>query len=617
MRTKKYLGLTPIVYLCMVVLSEPVAGQALSATGAGVSSAPDFTRVTLVDPATDRANSQGAAWVDYDGDGDLDLSVANIDGTGNFLYQNDGQGHLDRVTSGTLATDQIQVHGLCWADADNDDDLDVFMAGPNSTMYVNDGAGNFAAADPAGTFGTTDLRGWACAWADYDVDGFVDLVITHPAGFVGQPPTSNHLFHNRGDGTFEQVSASPVTTGQAPYTVATWSDFDLDGDPDLFIGSGPANGTPGPDFIYRNMLAETGSADFVRVTDGPLATRVRDGQVINWIDYDNDGDFDVYVTNWGGANGVGGIRDELYRNDGGTLVEITTGNIVTDKQVSLASDWGDFDNDGDLDVYVSDGNGARTSRFYDNNGDGAFTKLITGPIISDQAASWGAAAGDFDGDGDLDLFVANAAPGSQNFLYRNDLANGNHWLKIRTVGTASNRAGIGAIVRARAVINGVPTWMMRDVSSQNSFNGHNDLTVHFGVGDAVSVDSLIVIWPSGAWDLYEDVDLDQTMTVTEGESPTTIAVGGDVLPEGTISLFNYPNPFSGSTRVVFTLGESETVNLSIYDPLGRLVATPVSGERAAGRHEVSFQSLGLPGGPYLYRLSAGDKIYDRVMVVLR
>lgn len=143
--------------------------------------------------------------------------------------------------------------------------------------------------------------------------------------------------------------------GLAPYTVATWSDYDLDGDPDLFIGAGPANGTPGPDFIYRNMMVETGLPDLVRVTEGPLATKNRDGQVFNWIDFDNDGDLDVYVTNWGGA-GQGGLRDELYRNDSGELVEIATGNIVTDEQVPLGSTWGDFDNDGDLDAYVADGN---------------------------------------------------------------------------------------------------------------------------------------------------------------------------------------------------------------------------------------------------------------------
>ena len=612
----RYAGV-PLVYLGLSMSAPVGTAQAQDMAQTGVSAfAPSFTKVGLVAVATDRANSHGASWVDYDGDGDLDLFVANIDGTGNFLYRNNGTGALERVTTGALATDQIASHGVCWADFDNDDDLDAFVVGQNSRMYVNDGAGDFSVPDPMVTFGTNDLRGWSCAWADYNLDGYVDLMITHPANFVGNPAIPNLLFSNHGDGTLVQITDGPVTTGLAPYTVGTWSDYDLDGDPDLFIGAGPASGTLGPDFIYRNMMVETGTPDLVRVTEGPLATKDRDGQVFNWIDYDNDGDLDVYVTNWGGV-GFGGLRDELYRNDDGILTEITTGSIVTDKQVSLGSTWGDFDNDGDLDAYVSDGNPGGTSRFYDNNGDGTFSRLIVGPLITDQGVSWGATAGDFDGDGDLDLFVANASANSINFLYRNDQQTGNHWLKVRTIGTASNRAGIGAILRARATIGGVATWMMREVSSQNSFNGHNDLTIHFGLGDAEVVDSLLVTWPSGAQDLYLGVAADQMLQATEGESPITTDVEEYVVPEGFALETNYPNPFSESTSLVFTLPRTEYVTLTVHDTLGRLVAVPVSGLRESGRHEVRFNGTGLPVGSYVYRLSAGDRVAQGVMVSIK
>ncbi|MFC2085983.1 FG-GAP repeat domain-containing protein, partial [Bacteroidota bacterium] len=345
---------------------------------------PNFSRVITGATTIDRANSNGAAWIDFDGDDDLDLFVANIGASPNFLYENDGKGLLERVLVGPVGTDTRSSRGLCWADYDNSGGLDLFVTGSGVSpmLYRNDGLGDLQSVNILTTFGTTDLRGWACTWGDIDSDGYVDLVISHPAGFVGTPATSNHLFRNNGDGTFARISDTPVSMGFAPYTVPTFSDFDLDGDLDLFIGSGPANGVPGPDFLYRNLLTETGSADFERITDGPLASTNRDGQVINWIDYDNDRDLDAYVTNWGGAGGTG-MRDELFRNDAGTVVPITEGAIVTDKRVSLSNLWADFDNDGDLDVFVTDGSGSGTNRLYDNNGDGTFRRLVTGPAAND------------------------------------------------------------------------------------------------------------------------------------------------------------------------------------------------------------------------------------------
>jgi len=143
------------------------------------------------------------------------------------------------------------------------------------------------------------------AWGDLDNDGDLDLAVTHPAGFVPGAPTTNHLYLNNGapNYTFTRVTTGPIVTGLSSYTVGTWSDYDNDGDIDYFVGAGPANGTTQPDFLYRNLLKETGTATFERITDAPIATDQQDGQVWNWIDYDNDGDLDAYVTNWGGATG--------------------------------------------------------------------------------------------------------------------------------------------------------------------------------------------------------------------------------------------------------------------------------------------------------------------------
>ncbi len=481
-------------------------------------SAQTFIRVT--DPnnpiAVDQGDASytGSSWVDYDNDGRLDLFVNR-----GKLYHNEGNGNFTRVANHGIGAGLQQGlgSGNSWADIDNDGDLDCFYSGARSKLYRNDGNGIFTAID-AGEIGSSfDTRGWSCAWADYDNDGFVDLVITHPAGFIGAA-TTNHLFHNDGAGRFTRVTNSDVVTGLAPYTVATWADYDDDGDQDLFIGSGPANGSVAPDYLYQNLLKETGTATLQRITAGAFAIEPRDGQNYNWIDYDNDGDLDMYLTNYAGT--ASGMANHMYRNDNGTFTKITTGAIVTDREVSLGNIWGDFDNDGDLDCFVTNEAGA-PNRYYTNNGNGTFTRVTNLPFITKPATSnnAGATAGDYDDDGDLDIFTTGQ--GTAAALYRNELNSGAHWLSISSEGTLSNRSALGASVRAKATINGKSVWQRREISSQNGFNSHNSLRVHFGLGDATQVDSLVFIWPPGAREVMTNVAADQFLRVVE-----TIPGGG-------------------------------------------------------------------------------------------
>ncbi len=492
----------------------------------GPGGGPTFIRIRTGD-VTRVGGASGASWVDFDNDGDLDLFTVGaptnpppLPPQRRVLYRNDGNDTFTSVAIDTFANEQGLPIGNSWGDYDNDGDLDVFIAGNPSVLYRNEGNANFTKIT-TGDIGMLDSRGWSPAWGDIDQDGNLDLFITHPAGFTGNPATSNHLFLNDGppDYMFTKTLNSAAVRGFAPYTNASWSDFDQDGDLDLSVGAGPANGTVAPDFFYRNMLRETGTIDLQRITEGTFATDARDGQTVNWIDYDNDGDLDVYITNWGGT--LGGLPNDLYRNDGATFTKITEGEIVTDSDVSLANVWGDFDNDGDLDAFVAN-NGL--NRYYQNNGDGTFTRVNN--ILRSVGINWGATAGDYDNDGDLDLFIPVLLANQPHGLFRNDTANGNHWLKIKCVGTASNRAAIGAKIRVRATINGKPVGQMREISSQNSFMGHNSLDVHFGLGDATIVESLIIEWPSGLTEGFTNVAVDQFLNVTEGNS---LNIGGGKL----------------------------------------------------------------------------------------
>ncbi len=564
-----------------------------------------FTRITTgtIGDRSGPSGYTGASWVDFNGDGHLDLFVNNA-----FLFRNEGDGSFTRVST-SFQTALGLGNGNTWADYDNDGDLDVFICNIQSFLYRNEGDETFTQITEGDIGDGMANRGWSCAWADIDNDGAVDLAITHPAGFVGNPLT-NHLFMNDGppDYTFTRVTTGAIVTGMAAYTVGTWSDFDLDGDMDYFVGAGPANGTTAQDFLYRNRLVETGEATFVRITGGVIATDLQDGQVWNWIDYDNDGDLDAYLTNWGGTGG--GIANRLYRNDGSDFSRVASGAIVQDVDISLSSVWGDFDNDGDLDCYVANDTN-QSDRYYQNNGDGTFARIDTMAVAEAQTRR-GATAGDFDNDGDLDLLAVG--PGDALGFYRNDLSNGNNWLKVKTIGTSSNRSGIGAKVRAKATIGGSVIWQMREVLSQNTFNGHNSLDVHFGLGDAAIVDSLWLAWPSGTVDVYTQVDVNRFLVATEGQGVVSVAnEEGSALPKQFALEQNYPNPFNPVTMIGYRLPQRVFVTLKVFDALGRVVATLVEGFKPAGQHHVRWDAANLASGVYLYRLEAGDVAQTRLM----
>ena len=228
----------------------------------------------------------------------------------------------------------------------------------------------------------------------------------------------------------------------------------------------------------------------------------------------------------------------------------------------------------------------------------------------------GASAGDYDNDGDLDLLAVG--PGAAIGLYRNDLAGSNHWLKIKTIGTASNRSGIGAKVRAHATIGGAVVRQIREVLSQNTFNGHNSLNVHLGLGDATTVDSLTIEWPSGMVDHYANVAADQFLEAVEGGTITPVADEEEAaLPEHLLLWANYPNPFRTTTTITYDVPEPASVTLAVYDLLGREVTMLVDAPKPSGTHTAVFDAQGLPPGVYWYRLQAGTRQQTRQLVVLR
>ena len=579
-----------------------VAGMPLRA------SAQTFTLANSPDMDAHVSFSTGASWIDFDGDGDLDLYVVTGFGTNrnNVLYRNDA-GVFVRITGVPLVQDNSDTACSTWADFDDDGDLDVFVSNlqtGSGALYSGQGGGvytlNAAAGLPAG------LKGTGCAWGDYDNDGFVDLVVAALFG-QGGITTPSRLFHNDGDGTMTEVTTGPIASTTDTHHHATWSDFDRDGDLDLFFATGPL-GTTEPDRMYRNLLVETGTADFAPITTGLFATDARDSQTLQWIDVDDDGDLDMFAVNYNT------LPNQLYRNDGGgVFAKITTGPLVTDGGASHGAAWGDFDDDGDLDVYVATDLG-QSNRYYRNVGGCVFTAISSGAFVNAARSNYGAVAGDYDQDGDLDLFVPTARTEGPSLLYRNDLANGNHWVEIEARGVVSNRSAIGAKVEVVATIGGAPLRQLREIQAATGYGGQNALAAHFGLGDATSLDTLRIEWPSGAVDVFTGFAADTRYRIPEGATLDAWRPPSSSLrPRLRVA----PTPFRERTWLEVVAPRAAVVRLAVFDVAGRERARLADGRLAAGIHRFGLDraSLGAPG-VYLAKLRLGpDEVTARVVLV--
>lgn len=554
----------------------------------------------------------GSSWVDIDNDGYPDLYV-NRKG----LFRNNGNGNFS--LSGTVLETDISNLSNTWADYNNDGFIDCWVTStgaPTSFLYKNNGDGSFTKI-VSGEIGDSSYNtGWGNAWADYDNDGYPDLVIAAANAF-GTVNHSNRLYHNNGDGSFSRVDVHGLTDTLAPFTVPTWSDYDQDGDMDLFIGTGPG-GSVGLDNMYKNMLTETGVANLVRLNLPPLSTDLQDGQVWNFIDYDNDGDLDACLTNYASS-----VTNRLYRNNNGTYERMTAaqvGTIVSDLGLFLANNWGDFDNDGDQDCFIT--RQGANPLYYNNNGDGTFTRLDNTAFAQNPGNNFGATAADYDKNGTLDLYVTGGT--ASNGLYKNELTNGYSWVNIKCIGggpqsNLSNKSAIGTKVKAKATINGVSVWQFREVLAQNSFNSMNMLNVHMGFGNATVIDSLVIIWPGGLKEVYTNVQPNDFYNATEGQGIVSgiNSVGSTVNPDEFKLFQNYPNPFNPVTQIGYELTKGSKISLKIYDILGKEIRTLVSEFQPAGNYKITFDGEGLSSGAYIYKLSAGEFSLTKRMTLLK
>ena len=494
----------------------------------------------------------GGALLDYDNDGDLDIylvqsgSLASDEGAENRLYRNrmaaDATGRTPRfedVTAGTGAGDRGYGMGVATGDYDNDGFLDLFVTnfGPNA-LYRNEGDGTFS--EVGGAAGVDDGRwGTSAAFFDFDLDGYLDLFVVnyvefrvsqnpvcrptgerdycHPSNFE---PQVDILYRNRGDGTFADVTAAAgidrfYGSGLGVATV----DFDGDGRLDVYVAN---DGNENQ--LWRNL----GNGAFEDVAlfagvalNGDGAAEAGMGVAVD--DFDRDGDPDIFVTH---------LRDEtntLYENEGNGLFEDATFprglGYPSLAATGFGVQWLDFDNDGFSDLFVANGavalgppGGSGASRYAEPNqlfrGDGSRFEAVSmgpGPTAELLEVSRGAAFGDVDGDGDVDVLVSNNEGPARLLL--NQAGAGRHWISLKLKRDRGDPFGFGAQV---TLVRQEGERVRKLVGSDGSYGSASDPRIHFGLGADTEVAGVEVTWPGGATEFFGDVVVNRENELVEG-----------------------------------------------------------------------------------------------------
>jgi tetratricopeptide (TPR) repeat protein len=512
----------------------------------------------------------GAAWGDYDNDGWPDLYVANLagpltlspdeldaSGARAALYHNERDGTFTEVGA-AAGVDLVGMGmGAAWGDYDNDGwaDLLVSAYGQN-TLFHNNRDGTFE--DRTAEAGLAGLVGfWAgVSWSDYDRDGFLDVYV---AGYVRYSPGAgasarqydvevpaslnpsafhperNLLFRNEGDGTFAEVADEAGVSGSDGRSLtAAWADFNHDGWPDLYVANDVSDNA-----LYHNL----GDGTFRDVSLGALVADYRGAMGLAVGDWDADGDTDLFVTHWIAQENAlyNSLHTRLIAADSAPIDPMRfmdqaerygLGQIALD-YIGWGTSFFDYDNDGRLDLLVVNGSTLQQSErpellepmpdqlFWNRSPDDGFYDVssVSGAYFDRELVGRGAAFGDYDNDGDVDVFIVNN--GGPGVLLRNDGGNRNRWLEVRLEGGESNRSAIGTQLRLHAG----GAVQAREVGAQSSYLSQNSPVAHFGLGEISEIDSLEIRWPAGGRQVFQDLSVDQIVRVVEGSEPVLVSRG--------------------------------------------------------------------------------------------
>jgi hypothetical protein len=550
-----------------------------------------FTKVTGVPPANNYAKGYSASWGDYNNDG-LDDLITTDNNKHNMLFKNMGNGVFVKDTLNVIyTTNSVNTLGTCWGDYDNDGNLDLLIL--NSANGGMSNQHNYLFHNDGGGQWTlitnspvyTD-HGWAISGSmvDYDKDGYLDIYIANFGSGTG-----NFLYHNNGDGTFTKVgsAAGPIVTDTAYSYTAVWADYDNDGWQDCYVVNYFWTLPGQNNALYHNNGNGTFSKDPSLVVNNDGAT----DQGASWGDYDNDGNLDLFVATYGG---LGVNHNSLYHNNGdGTFTFMSALQPSIDNNKSFGSAWLDFNNDGRLDLVVANNpSSSRYNYLYRNDGNGVFTKISGDPVVTDNLRSMGVSISDYDNDGYPDIYIDSWSSTTEPGMYHN-MGGTNKWLQVKLTGTVSNKSAIGA--RLTLWINGQK--QIREVQSATGMYCTSSFVQTFGLSTSTVIDSLVIRWPSGIIQHICNPAVNQRLLITEAIDPlpTALTTAATNLDPNGATLNGTINANCSNTTVTFEYG----VNTAHWT---QVPATPgnVSGNETTN---VSCVLTGLlPNTIYYYRV---------------
>ncbi len=558
--------------------------------------AQSFEETTFEDITTTPTASRSANFIDVNGDGWDDIFFTNGPAVGqnNMLYLNNTDGTFTTVTDDAIVLDNDRSDGASFADVDNDGDLDAVVVtygrngvGKKNYFYRNNGDGTFE-YEPSNAIGIPLTYSEMVNWIDLNNDQFLDAYITNSI-----VSTRNLYFENQGDGSFEAVTGLSITNETLASRSINWIDYDNDGDCDLFVTN--------EDNANNSLFRNDGPNNFTQITNLSITQNGKNSAGSSWADVDNDGDFDLFVANWGGQT------NQLFLNENGTFVEQTGSAIAAETGSSFGSAFADVDNDGDLDLLVCNAYfaGQETNSLFINDGSGNFSKDTTSSLANHQGNTFGCAFGDYNNDGWLDVILANTLNENQsNSLFKNT-GSGNNWIKIRCAGDPSNNSAVGAKVRIRATINGNEVWQTRQIEAASGYCSQNSFTNHFGLGDAVIVNEIEIQWPSGAVETFTDIDGNNGYLVVEGNG---IQLGTNASEKYGHVVF--PVPADDILFIHFPKGEINS-KVELFDLNARKVKEETNTNAISMEMDISHLSAGV----YILKIGNNGKTITRKIAI--
>ena len=552
---------------------------------------------------------QAIADIDRNGYPDIFIPRYNTPGFSHIFTNTNGQ--FTDITSQSpieeLETqgEELRSFGAVWVDFDNDGDKDLCYGSPLAIhLFENDGNNNFTeVSEEWGFVGQkppgfiTEWYFYIGGWADYDLDGDLDCIV------MQQNNDNMYLFRNDGD----HFTDAAAEAGLAPSVLSesnrtTWFDWDLDGDPDLFSDT----------HFLRND-----NGVFTEVTDEIGFSELEEVSYRRFFDYDNDGDFDFFKSI---SSPTAAGTNEIWENQDGVFTNVSEQvGLIINRDRFRGMAVGDFDNDGDVDVFLHINIETTPDMLLLNDeyeGGRLFFDVAEFAQVKKMGDRKGGAFFDYDSDGFLDIYLPSAE--YDHLLYHNLATNGANWVGFTLEGTVSNRDAVGSIVTLYA--DGKK--QIRYHQCGTGMYSQDSPRIHFGLGTATTIDSVVINWPLGIRQVLTDVAINQYHDVVESDDTKVDDSDKNLVPSAFKLEQNYPNPFNPITNIEFDIPMDGKIKLVVMDITGREIVTLIDNYYTRGHHSCEWDGKGMNGnyassGVYFYTLYTDTYTQTRKMVFIK